>query len=302
MAESECKIVSSRGIMKSCDVFSNNPISSIKRIIGYDFSKIKPNDSVYICTSALPDFIKFFFNKITGPFILVTGDCDENSPPDVFRSPSEFLKFIHSDKIIHWYSQNCIVKHPKLTPIPIGLDYHTMAIRDHAWGQTATPLQQEELLFEIASLAKPFKERIVMGYSNFHFFMSTRYGNDRIDAKNKIPKECVFYEPIRVKRADSWKNQSKYVFVISPQGNGLDCHRTWEALALGCIPIVKSSPLNTLFDGLPIWIVEKWEDVTIEAMKQKIIEYGNASFENKNRLTLDYWKTKIHDQASPPFI
>lgn len=61
MAESECKIVSSRGIMKSCDVFSNNPISSIKRIIGYDFSKIKPNDSVYICTSALPDFIKFFF-------------------------------------------------------------------------------------------------------------------------------------------------------------------------------------------------------------------------------------------------
>lgn len=302
MTESDCKIVSSRGIMKSCDVFSNNPISSVQKIIGYDFSKIKPNDSVYICGSAVPDFIKHFFNKINVPFILVTGDCDENCPSDLFRSPSEFLKFIHSDKIIHWYSQNCIINHPKLTQIPIGLDYHTMADRDHAWGQTAAPLEQEETLLQIASLAKPFSERFIMGYSNFHFFTTSRYGNDRTNAKNKIPAECVYCEPIRVKRANSWKNQSQYAFVISPQGNGLDCHRTWEALTLGCIPIVKTSPLNALFQDLPVWIVEKWEDVTTETMKQKIIEYAETSFENKNRLALDYWKLKIHGQASPPFI
>ena len=34
--------------------------------------------------------------------------------------------------------------------------------------------------------------------------------------------------------------------VISPMGNGLDCHRTWEALYLGVIPLVRGSPaLNT---------------------------------------------------------
>jgi hypothetical protein len=302
MSESECKLVSSRGIMKSCDIFSSNPISSVTKIIGYDFSKLKPNDSIYICTTALPDFITFFFNKINVPFILVTGDCDLNCPPDIFRSPSEFLKFIHSDKIIHWYSQNCVVKHPKLTPIPIGLDYHTLTIRDHAWGQTATPIQQENLLLEIALLAKPTNERTMLCYSNFHFFMTSRYGNDRTDAKDKIPSECIYYEPTSLKRADTWKNQSNYAFVVSPKGNGIDCHRTWEALALGCIPIIKTSPLNSLFDGLPVWIVEKWEDVTSESMKQKLIEYGNRFLVQNSRIALSYWKTIIRSQASPPFI
>ena len=37
------------------------------------------------------------------------------------------------------------------------------------------------------------------------------------------------------------KNLKKHKFVISPPGNGIDCHRNWEALYLGCIPIVLDS-------------------------------------------------------------
>ena len=54
----------------------------------------------------------------------------------------------------------------------------------------------------------------------------------------------------------------KYRFIISPHGNGLDCHRTWEALALGCYPIIKSSPLDCMFEGLPVIIVNNWNEVT----------------------------------------
>jgi hypothetical protein len=53
-----------------------------------------------------------------------------------------------------------------------------------------------------------------------------------------------------------------HAFVASPHGNGLDCHRTWEALALGCIPIVKRSPIDKVFQGLPVWIVGSWKEVT----------------------------------------
>jgi hypothetical protein len=84
----------------------------------------------------------------------------------------------------------------------------------------------------------------------------------------------------------------KYAFVISPHGNGLDCHRTWEALALGCIPIVKSSGIDRLFDDLPVWIVQTWNEVNLENMKDKIEEFKNKTF-NYEKLTLTYWKSKI---------
>ena len=32
---------------------------------------------------------------------------------------------------------------------------------------------------------------------------------------------------------------SKYKFIISPEGNGIDCHRHYEAILCGCIPIIE---------------------------------------------------------------
>ena len=45
---------------------------------------------------------------------------------------------------------------------------------------------------------------------------------------------------------------SKFKFVLSPPGAGIDCHRTWELLYLDCIPIVQSSTINELYDDLPV--------------------------------------------------
>lgn len=297
MPESDCEIVSSRGIMKSCNIYSSNPLSSIQKIIGYDFTKLKHGDLVYICGSALPDFIRNFFPNIKISFVLVTGDCDLTCPIDLFRNASDFIKFIESEKIIHWYSQNCIIGHPKITQIPIGMDYHTISLNDHDWGNMSSPQEQEKQLMELAKTAR--SDRIPMAYANFQFQMETRYGDDRKDAIKNLPKNCIYYEPKPIKRVDSWKKQSEYAFVISPRGNGLDCHRTWEALMLGCIPIVKTSPLNNLFSGLPIWIVEKWEDVTAESMNKKIEEYKCTKY-NMEKLKLTYWTNKFY--ATPPFI
>jgi hypothetical protein len=292
MSEAECQIVSSRGIMKSCDIFSSTPISFVRQLIGYDFSNLKDGQTVYICSSAIPNFISVILPNIRTRFILVTGDSDENCPNELFRSQDEFTMFIESDKIIHWYSQNCIRTHPKLTQIPIGMDYHTMATKDHEWGPKTTPLEQERILFEIKQSAKPLQQRLVKAYSNFHFLMNTKYANDRIDAINKIPKSCVFYEPKKVTRINTWKTQSEYAFVISPHGNGFDCHRTWEAIALGTIPIVKTSPLDPLFEGLPVWIVNDWNQINNVSLEEKIEEFKSSTF-NLEKMQLSYWLKKI---------
>ena len=123
--------------------------------------------------------------------------------------------------------------------------------------------------------------------------MWTRYGKiDRKDALEKVPKDLVFYEPFKATRDVCWKHMIEFAFVISPHGNGLDCHRTWEALCLGCIPIVKTSGLDPLFNDLPVWIVQDWTDVTLENMKQKIEEFRSKTFKYE-KLTLAYWKNII---------
>ena len=59
--ENNCKYVCSRGILKSCDIFSKTPISSIKQLYDYDFSTLKDGSIIYVCSSALPHFIVEIF-------------------------------------------------------------------------------------------------------------------------------------------------------------------------------------------------------------------------------------------------
>ena len=212
----------------------------------------------------------------------------------MFKSREKFLNFVENDKIIHWFSQNSISKHPKITQMPIGLDYHTMSNKDSSWGNKQRPVEQEKVLEMIKNEAKPIHERKIMCYSNFHFTTSARFGYDRIDAIAKIPKICVYYEENKINRRESWQKQSEYAFVISPHGNGLDCHRTWEALCLNCIPIVKTSPLDNLYIDLPVLIVNEWNDISMELLEKTANDFKDKTF-NYDKLTLQYWMDKIND-------
>ena len=292
MQENNCKYVCSRGILKSCDIHSNQPISSIRELVSYDFSNCKNGSTIYICSSAIKYFISYICKNIPYKIILVTGDCDETCWEDIFSKYEDFLYFIENDKIIHWFSQNCTTIHPKLTQIPIGLDYHTMSNHHPTWGPKLKPLEQEQILQKIIT-SQSFKlycDRELRCYSNFHFSVKTKYGNDRIDAYNKIPKHLIYYEPSHVLRETSWNNQTKYCFVISPHGNGLDCHRTWEALLLGCIPIVKTSNLDTLYIDLPVLIVQQWSDISENLLKNTIYEFKNKQL--IGTFFLLFWKKK----------
>lgn len=50
-------------------------------------------------------------------------------------------------------------------------------------------------------------------------------------------------------------------FVLSPAGNGFDCHRTWEAMYLGATPILRRSHWPFININLPVLLVDEWEDL-----------------------------------------
>jgi hypothetical protein len=296
MDELSCNYVGSFGLLKSCDRKSPKPVSDFGGLNPDWYANAKDNEVFHVCPQSLPKFISDVLPTLTKPFILLTNNSDMTIPEDI----SNVLILILHPLLTHWFAQNCTSTYHKITRIPIGLDYHSLVPapnnfawsqpQRHSWGIKKMPIVQEAELISIKNLAGI---RSCKAYANFQFLMTTRYGKvDRVDAFKNVPADAVYYEPFKTTRDVCWKNMIKYKFVLSPHGNGLDCHRTWEALCLGCYPIVKTSGIDPLFDDLPVWIVKEWTDVTLENMKEKASEFDSGTFKLE-KLTLKYWQTLI---------
>jgi hypothetical protein len=297
--ENECHYLSSRGLLKSCDHHTRQIVSGLAELDADLLKSVKEGDSVYITLEALRQFCDTFLPTLQTRIVLVTGDSDKyiSDKPYLGNYYSEYnitwyQPILESPFIVKWFVTNCMLEHPKIVHLPYGLDYHTLAEQDiYPWGKKASPIQQETELLEIVNSATHFKNRRKPIYSNFHFNYQR---GDRREAMDGIPSELIYYEPGQLTRNASFRNQSEFIFIASPWGNGPDCIRTWEGLILGCIPIVKRSPMCAVFDDLPVLIVDKWSDITEQLLLETIQRFSTMTFMYE-KLTLEYWIKRIKD-------
>ena len=62
-----------------------------------------------------------------------------------------------------------------------------------------------------------------------------------------------------------FRSLPNYKFVISPEGNGIDCHRHYEAIIAGCIPIIEDNPMvREKYAGLPVLYTKDYSEITNE--------------------------------------
>lgn len=296
--EEQCLFVSSRGLLRSTTIHSPTPVSSSSDLDLSLYKNLQPGSSIYVCNTVIEKFVHAVLPTLQAPFVLVSGDADSLMPYEIL-SKDETDYLLDHPYLIHWFCQNLTIQHPKCTHLPIGLDYHTLSdpTKQHPWGAGALPIDQERVLMRLQRTSSA-KNRIPICYSNFHhsvFGIGKR--GDREEVVKTIPQDLVYYEPNFTSRETAWKNQSEFAFVLSPKGGGLDCHRTWEALALGCIPIVKSSGIDPLFEDLPVLIVKDWSDVTKDLLTKTLEEFDKRSW-NLDKLTLEYWVKLIKNMSA----
>jgi hypothetical protein len=278
--------------MKSCKTRNSNPVSSSDFIDPQVLQKITDGGSIYICTDALLNFSHNFLEKIQHPFTLVTGDSDTPINNNLIQHES-IRNILESELLINWFAQNMIADHPKLHQIPIGMDYHTMWDRPDTWGLVQqSAIAQERTLINTFANSPDFLERLFAGYSNWHFAIDR---GDRRECLEKIDKKLTLIEKNHLPRASSWQRQAECMFVISPEGAGMDCHRTWEALLLGCIPVLKRSQLTKIFEGLPVVILDDWSDFNSPNMLSFINEIQTIKFDY-TPLFLKYWINLIDNK------
>jgi len=272
-------------LIYKCDHYAPNP--KLRERNPHKFPLTFPQkkgEIIFIYTPHLPYFVYHYLPHISTEFVLVTGGEDTEVPKDISNISSIILdnKFLLS-----WYAQNCTIQTDKLKKIPIGINHMTLE-----WHFFTNDIQRSIELQEsdINNIIDTYKNnlRINLCHATFHLSITNLC---RLDVINIIPKDLVYYEPEYINRIECWKNMIKYKFVLSPPGNGLDCHRTYEAIALGCIPILISSPLDDLLEGLPLIIVKDWSEVTSHLLNK---DYSYLKNMNTDKIYLKYWINEIN--------
>jgi hypothetical protein len=297
------RYVWSRGLGLLCD--HNGGVEFVKRQRGsraplrFDpelFAEVRDGDLVWMRLIALPQFLDEALPRINARFALVTGDEDWAIPTGFARS----AELLADPRLICWFTQNFdgTDSSTKLQPLPIGLDFHTIS-NTRKWGHwPATPAAQEAELEALRRAAPPNAQRQLRVHADFHFNKHKHqvWGDDRQAVQDALEgNPDVQFQTEKVPRTELWREKTRYAFVVSPHGNGLDCHRTWESLVLGNIVIVKRSSLDPLYEGLPVVIVDDWHAITADNLRRWHAEHSEAfgTPEVEERLTNAYWIARM---------
>lgn len=196
--------------------------------------KIHPNGSpsrFFIKTSYLNHFFSNF--EVKHDYTLITHNDDLNITADI----AEPIFGVHPH-IRNWYAQNVNYRHPRLHPIPIGI---------------ANPKWEHGNQSELERVQNlPFQKNNLT-YVNFDIYTNPRERQLCLDSIG-LPMEE------RVPFGEHLEKLSRSYFCVSPNGNGLDCHRHWECLYLKTVPIVTRSTFTELLleKGIPLLIIEDW--------------------------------------------
>ena len=297
---------------------------------------------VYVDAPDFGHFHAYAFPKISKPFVLVTGSGEQDnsipselyirisnhqSPRPVYDKQTDCPNchardILDNPLLLHWFTVNYdgSVVHPKLTPIPLGPNFHRLDINDQGkpihsryidWGEPKPYFEQESELARSAFQARHSTKRRLQIFYDAHLNETSRrwithplrqaYPHTKFLSRSGIAaffKDRSFFhvQHKRQPRIAQWQDREHFLFSISPVGKGLDCYRTWESLILGQVVIVQKGPLDPLYADLPVVVVDSWEEVTPANLRTWSLKFREQTQDVKihEKLGFDYWYKKVH--------
>lgn len=235
-------------------------------------SSIKDGDIVYCDTHQIIRFKELLITKKNLTIITHNSDgyvCDETPWKEHGVNTNDF-----DGCYTKWYAQNSYSKKDNVIPLPIGFE-------NTKWEQCFGPKTQwiNEVALENIS-------------PNAMIYFNCRESTNKTE-RQSCKEICSRFDFVNIDipnlgYKDYLRKIKSHKFTLSPEGNGLDCHRTWEILAMNRIPILKKSgSLERLYKNLPVLFINKWEDLgNIDDLEY---EYKNKLNINRNYLYCNFW-------------
>ena len=240
-------------------------------IDNYNFNNFENSKLVYVNSSLLntskPKLIKsrlyHKLSKFKNPFTLILHNAD-------YEFSENQLKYLDIENCKKIYTRNINVLHPKVKPLPIGI-----ANSFWKWGDLKI---LNEVIDEGFTDINPY-----FIYANFTEGDGVRYER-RKDCYTTVLKNGIVMQD-NTDYKSYLQHLKKHKFCISPEGNGIDCYRTWESLYMKTIPICKRSIVVEEFaKTFPIYIVDDWSDFDINKVWDS---YRSFSWDNWELLDFD---------------
>jgi hypothetical protein len=239
-------------------------------IDNFDFTDFNNSELVYcnvslinerkpkLAESKLYEKLKLFKN----PFKLILHNAD-----DSFEK--EHLKYFDIPNCKQIFTQNVNVLDSRVEFLPIGIANHFWK-----WGDAEKVI--DVILEDI--------EKVDLVYAHF-----TERDN-RVDCYDNVKRQGI---PIvkSMEYKDYLRKLKTYKYCVSPEGNGIDCYRTWEALYMKTIPICKRSILVEEFaKTFPIYIVDDWKDLNVKDLEK---QYDTFNWDNWYQLDFETYCRKV---------
>ena len=235
-------------------------------------NKIKYDGQViFIKTDLVPMFFADIMPKINRSVVVVT----HNSALGI---DEKYKKFLDDPRIIKWYAQNANFNHPKLCSVPLG-------IANARWPHGD--------ISEIKKANEPKSKKDHLVYMNF-------------DLKTNITERTKVYDMFKDKDyvlkgerkpfGEYLKDLARCKYTLSPAGAGIDCHRIWESIAVGTIPVVQNCHNISFHTKMPIMVIDDWNNLNKKHLEEKYDTFKERKY-TYTPLYLDYWIKKIGLEA-----
>jgi hypothetical protein len=245
-----------------------------------DPTNIPAGSVIYASPWGIEKFLEEIHPKIKNPYIMVTY-C--------YGPVFKYKDVVNDPKILAWFGQTNreAITFSKFTIMPLGV------------------LATNEIFDRRASMNIVFNNLRKKPKPNLLYMNFMAHANDSQDrnAIYNLFKDKSYCKTVTL--THTWRKpfheyiddvaQSK--FVISPEGDMHDCYRHWESIILGSIPVVHRSPLDHIFEDLPVVIVDDYKEVTEEFLNQKYEEIKSKTY-NFKKLYMKYWVDLIN-KAKP---
>ena len=239
-----------------CKYSCGSYTDAFKHDFDFRVKKNVDNDLVFVKTEYLEHF--FCYIKLDFDYTLISHNSDLSIDDSLLVDNKSVLQWVDNPQIKKWYTQNVCCDHPKVHSIPIG-------IGNPKWKHG----NEKDLDEAIANEYWKNKNNLV--YCNFNI------------STNTVERtKCLQYSGMEMPNGNGGyynldfppylKELGESYFVLSPNGNGVDCHKHWESLYLRTIPIVTKSRNMEFYKDLPFLVIDDWQDYKDLKLSKELYE------------------------------
>jgi hypothetical protein len=213
-------------------ITGNGIAARCRYVVNYDVFTVNEagREGWWFCKS---DYLDYFFAEHLPSDRYVLFSHNSDRPID-----RRYRRRLDDRRLVAWFAQNPVVEHPKLRALPIGI---ANPVWDHGDQEALKRIQAEP----------PAKSNLFDVSFNPETNSAERHrclAETGLEVAERTP-----YEEYLRRLASSY-------FCVSPNGNGIDCVRTWESLYVKTVPIVTRSLVTEQHGDLPMIVLDDWAD------------------------------------------